>query len=143
MTDLKDFETKLKQISNEDWKSLFDLIPIIEKTETFGETIGGEKNSEGIFNMPHTKPAAIVNDFFHKVNELGIVPMFDWVSWTEGSDIIKNKDTDYSKLSTEILCKLITVIIRANRFNEGYLVISFEKGIILKILKGLKQNIYG
>ncbi|OFX58697.1 MAG: hypothetical protein A2046_10195 [Bacteroidetes bacterium GWA2_30_7] len=69
--------------------------------------------------------------------------MFDWVSWTEGSDIIKNKDTDYSKLSTEILCKLITVIIRANRFNEGYLVISFEKGIILKILKGLKQNIYG
>lgn len=140
---MTDFENKLKQISKEDWKSLFDLIPIIEKSKIFGETIGGIKNSEGILTMPYTKPTKVVDDFYYKANELGIVPMFEWVSWTEGKEILKNTDTNYLNLNAVTLCKLLTVIIRTERFNQGFLVSCFKNGIILKILLGLKQNITG
>jgi hypothetical protein len=143
MTELKDLENRLKSISNNDWNKLFRLITEIEETSSFGEMKGGDKNPDGTINMPYINSAKVVDDFFHLSHEIGIVPEFDWTNWSEGREIINNNETDYSKLDTETLCKLLTVIIRTDRFNEGFLVSCFENGIIPKILYGLKQNIYG
>ena len=143
MTELKDLENRLKRISNNDWNKLFRLITEIEETSSFGEMKGGDKNPDGTINMPYINSAKVVDDFFHLSHEIGIVPEFDWTSWSKGREIINDSETDYSKLDTETLCKLLTVIIRTDRFNEGFLVSCFENGIILKILYGLKQNIYG
>ena len=93
--------------------------------------------------MPYINSAKVINDFFHLSHEIGIVPDFEWTSWSEGREIINDSETDYSKLDNETLCKLLTVINRADRFNEGFLVSCFENGIIHKILHGFKQNIYG
>lgn len=143
MTELKDLENRLEVISNNNWDKLFRLITEIEETSSFGEMKVGDKNPDGTINMPYINSAKVVDDFFHLSHEIGIVPEFNWVDWTEGREIIKDRKTDYSKLDTETLCKLLTVIIRTDRFNEGFLVSCFENGIILKILHSFKQNIYG
>jgi len=143
MTELKDLENRLKKISNDDWDKLFRLIVEIEGSSSFGEMRGGDKNPDGTINMPDINSAKIVDDFFDVSHKIGIIPIFDWTSWSEGKEIINDRETDYSKLDTVTLCKLLTVIIRADRFNDGFLVSCFKNGIILKILNGLKQNIYG
>ena len=142
MTELKDLEDRLKKISNSNWAKLFRLIAEIERTTSFGEMEGGDKNRDGSMTMPYVNPTKVVDDFLKISYEIGIIPVFDWTSWSEGRELINDRKTDYSKLNTVTLCKLLTVIIRADRFNEGFLVSCFENGIILKILKGLKQNVY-
>jgi hypothetical protein len=64
-------------------------------------------------------------------------------SWAKGYDLINDENTDYNKLDSLTLCKLITSIVRANRFVEGSLVSNFESGTILKILKALERNVIG
>ena len=142
MADLEDFENRLKAISRTDWERLFDLIPEIENSRSFGDVEGGKEIEEGVLTMPFMNPAQIVFDFFQIIHELSIVPVFDWVNWTEGCDLISNEQADFSKLPLIDQCKLLTVMIRIDRFCEGFFVSCFENGIVLKILLGMKENIY-
>lgn len=88
--------------------------------------------------MVHTD---IVDEFLKLVYNMQIVPVFDWMDWNEGINYVKNKDTDFSKLNIHTLCKLLTVITRADRFNEGFLVSCFETRIVSGILKVIKHNL--
>ena len=60
--------------------------------------------------------------------------------WPEGKAMLQNKSQDFDNLDLATLCKLITTIIRADRFNDGYLISRFENGTILKIIKAIKRN---
>ncbi len=60
----------------------------------------------------------------------------------EARELLDDKDADFSELNLITLCKLITVIVRNDRFSTGYLGGSFEDGIILKILYRIKQIMY-
>ena len=135
MDELEDFQKKVSAIDITEWQRLFDLIPIIENTNSFGETIIGEKTSEGVSHFPYVVPEKVVRDFHKLVYDMGIVLAFDWGGWEEGDDLINDENTDYNSLDIVSLCKLITFIVRADRFNEGHLVSCFEAGIVLKILK--------
>ncbi|MBK8516537.1 MAG: hypothetical protein IPL55_09735 [Saprospiraceae bacterium] len=72
---------------------------------------------------------------------LQLTPVFDWASWSEGKSILLNADFVYNTLDVISLCKLLTTIIMEDRFNEGYLVSCFEKGIVLKIITALENNV--
>ena len=137
MDNLGDFQNKVLSKEITEWQRLFDLIPLIEDTKTFGEFAGREKISEEVYTFPYVVPAAVIDDFFRIVHELDIVPVFDWTNWTEGRGLLNDQNADYSKLDIITLCKLITVIVRADRFNEGFMVSCFKSGIVLKILKAL------
>ena len=50
---------------------------------------------------------------------------------------MEDKSTDYSTLDLETLLKLLTAVIRNDKYSEGYLVNCFENGILLNILKSL------
>ncbi len=53
------------------------------------------------------------------------------------------RDDNFDFGTTDILkkCKLITAIVRNDRFCEGALVSAFESGLILKILKSIEKEI--
>ena len=53
----------------------------------------------------------------------------------------ENFDFDSTDLITK--CKLITAIVRNDRFCEGALVAAFESGLILKILKSMEKEVSG
>ena len=137
-TTLENLTTHLASIDKTEWHKLSRLIPEIESTESFGDMKISEKMEDGLMAFPYIVPSKVVDDFYQTVFELGIVPVFDWINWQNGKDLLDNNETNYSELDIVTLCKLFTIILRVDRFNEGYLVTCFEKGIILKILKGIK-----
>ena len=134
-------EIHLKTIIKSDWGKLFELIHVLEKTNSFGKIKSDDKLEDGTMIFPYMVSSKVIDDFYQIAHELKIVLDFDWMDWQKGKDILNNNETNYSELNNITLCKLITVIIRADRFNEGYMVSCFENGIVLKILKGIKSNL--
>lgn len=127
--------------SKNDWKPLLDLIPEIEKTNNFGEMKAGEKNEEGISIMPYWVESTIVSRFHQTVYDLPIVIGFDWGSWNEGRKIVHDKNFNFNSIDIPTKCKIITAIVRNDRFCDGALVSAFESGLVLKLLKSIESQL--
>lgn len=125
-------EEQMKDFDYSNLTPLFDIIPEIEKTKDF------LFYQEGNY-YPSWSP--ILDKFHHLVYDLKIVINFDWVNWKEATVILKDLDFDYDSLDKLTLIKLITTIVRAERFNEGFLPKCFSNGTVLKILKSLQRKI--
>ena len=129
MSELND--DNINKISKDDWDELFQLIPEIENNSTFGKNISEENTFLWV------SESEIVSKFRDVLFDKNIEIVFDWGNWKEGQDILENENSDYSKLDLMTLVKLITSIVRNDRFSTGYLVSKFEDGTILKILHRL------
>ena len=70
-----------------------------------------------------------------------ILISFDWGSWDLPVKIEKDENFDFDIIDIPTKCKVITTIVRADRFCEGHLVYTFESGLILKILKSIKKQL--
>ena len=139
--ELKNLEQHLKTIPKDDWAKLFDLFPIIEKTEAFstgGDLVEDENDPDNCFITPINE-AKIVFDFIKIMEELDLIFGFDWSSWDYGSNIVEKGE--YSNLDSVTLLKILNAFIRNNRFCEGALAGRFEDKSIETILKELKKNI--
>jgi ADP-ribosylglycohydrolase len=143
MIDLEQLQKHLATLRYGDWAKLFDLLPVIERTDKFGEVKGGEKLENGFMTFPYWNSSEIVDKTFDVIDELNLNPIFDWTSWKEGKSILNDNYFNYSELDSITLCKLFTTIIRADRFNDGFMISCFENGIFSKIIKGLQKNIIG
>lgn len=141
MIELEKFPSHLETLQSRDWDRLFTLLPEIEITADFGEAKGGEELSDGSITMPFGASFEIVDKTFDAINELNLCPEFDWLDWQAGRSLLKNPKFDYSQLDTLTLCKLLTVIIRTDRFNDGYLVANFKNGIMTRIIKAIMCQI--
>jgi len=128
----------IKSISTTSWNRLFDLIPRIQSTSKFGKWKDGEKNSNGIIETPALILNNVVKDFTSIMYELELVLDFDWVNWDKGAEILRSGN--FEKEDTITLIKLLTSIIRNDRFNEGLLVDMFENNTIERILTQVKSN---
>ena len=135
-----DFNMLIDSISQSDWNRLFDLIPEIEKGDKFGNMAGGQEIEPGLVQIPFWDWTEITTRTVKVIYDLKLVLNFDWPKWEEGQTILQNKQPDFNNLDSVTLCKLLTTIIRADRFNDGILVSNFEDGNILKIIKALKNN---
>ncbi len=122
-------DNEMLRISKEDWKELIAFIPEIEKTNYSSVKTG--------WDYPE-----IVSRFHELVYDKNMILLFDWPKWVEARELLEDKDADYSELDLKTLAKLITVIVRNNRFSTGYLGSCFEDGIILKILYRIKSIIH-
>lgn len=138
MIEEKEFENHLLTFERKNWDRLFRLLPEIEKATVFGELKGGSELNDGSIQMPFWSRSKIADDFLVVFHSINLSVIFDWASWKEGKNILNQKDVDLNKLDTLTLCKLLTTIVRADRFNDGYLISCFENGIVPKIIKAIK-----
>ncbi len=120
------------------WKALMQLIPKIEEAEKFGSLEGGNEIANGIKQMPYWDHSPIVLEFLDIVYEMPVIISFDWGSWHEGREMASNSDFDFNTIDIPTKCKLITAIVRSDRFCDGALVSAFESGLILRILKSIE-----
>ena len=139
--DEKFSEDKLSSYTRHDWRPLLDLIPKIETTSVFGEWPGGDKDADGTTAFPCCEPAPIVSCFLKAVYGIPIIIDFDWISWDEGRKIASDHDFDFDTVDLQTKCKLITAIVRNDRFCEGALVSAFDTGLILRILKSIEKKV--
>ena len=137
----ENYQQKINSLTKSDWKPLLDLIPKIENTEKFGKTKGGKKDEEGFISMPFYDPAPVVSEFLEIVINMPLIIDFNWTSWEEGKKMLRDENFDFDSIDIPTKCKLITAIVRNDRFHEGALVSAFESGVILKILKSIERQI--
>lgn len=123
------------------WQPLLDLIPEIESTPKFAEVAGLEKDDKGYVQMPYYVLSSVTKKFLEVAYELGIVISFDWGSWDEGMEMVKNRNYNYDSIDIYSKCKIITTLIRADRFCEGTLAGAFSSGLILKLLKSIDRQL--
>ena len=137
--DAQDCADRINAYTLRDWQPLFALIPKIETTSVFGELKVEEK--DGVIQLPYWRPAPVVSQFLEVVYTIPIIINFDWPSWDEGRKIARDKDFDFDTIDLPTKCKLITAIVRNDRFCDGALISAFESGLILKILKSIEKEV--
>ncbi len=132
---------RISSYTLEEWKPLFDLIPEIEQTQSFGEWEYGNNSATGSVGSLHCKHSDVITRFIHIVYEIPIIIVFDWPSWEYGNELYNNIDDYIDTLDVPTMCKLTTAIVRQDRFCEGALVSAFQTGLILKLVKSIRSKI--
>lgn len=143
MPENKQIETHLDTLTASDWQRLFDLLPEIARTREFiipRETMYDE---DGRMIWTDDESPEIVYRTESVLYNLGLVPAFDWMSWSEGDALLKNPETRYDALDRVTLCKLITCIVRGDRFCGGFLAECFQQGIMQRILHAMYHRVHG
>lgn len=131
----------IDSITDSQWQELFDFIPLIEQTSVFGEWIEGGIKENGDYILAHCNYAPIVSDFERKIYTLELIMSFDWENWLKGVALLEDEKTNYTHLDVLTLLKLITLILKSEGLQEGYLRECFKYGFVLKILKGLESKV--
>ncbi len=136
---LEDLPARLETLQPKDWQPLFDLIPEIENTESFGEWILNKPAEDGYTQFPFVDNGPVVDKFLTLVDEMKVIPAFDYMDWEEGRRMYQHHDVDIDSWTAVDVCKMFTYYIRADRFSDGALSSAFEQGQILRLLKHLEK----
>lgn len=73
---------------------------------------------------------SIVSKFVEVVYAIPIIS-FDWGAWEEGRKIANDENFAFDSVDLLTKCKLITAIVRNDRFCEGALVSAFEYNTLI------------
>lgn len=130
----------LASIDPQLWERFYDLVRSIYSEKNFGQIIDSPKRTEGYLEFPHWQYTEKISEFVKMTYDLNILVPFDWRVWKEGHDMIKDPDRDYSQIDAVTLCKLLTLVVRAERFYEGYLNSCLENGAVLRIVTALANK---
>ncbi|MCK5820321.1 MAG: hypothetical protein KAH17_00480 [Bacteroidales bacterium] len=139
LIELSELPELLSSLTLNDWQPLLDLIPDIEQSTTFGTLQGGDEVEDDVFSFPFYAPSPVVEKFEELCYKLGIIVDFDWPGWDEGRELASGDQSQIRNLDLVTSCKLITAIVRNNRFCDGVLVGAFESGLILSVLKRMQK----
>lgn len=134
----------LNGYSKNHWKPLLELIPAIEKIEKFGDgSKVMQRLEQGILDTNAYEEHPIVQQFRDVVHAIPIIIDFNWPDWEEGHKMISDECFDYDSVDIPTQCKIITAIVRNDRYCSGRLVEAFESGMMLKVLKSIRKHVSG
>ncbi len=136
---LEDLPAHLNSLNQSDWDKLFSLIQPIESHKGYDGDWEDTDNIPAGFKLTTESEADIIGVFQNRMYELDLVINFNWGHWDEGRKLVRSGK--YDNVDTITLLKLLTAIIRNNRFCDGALAAAFGDGTIERILKQLKKNI--
>ncbi|MDB5282411.1 MAG: hypothetical protein JWO06_1486 [Bacteroidota bacterium] len=141
MTKTENLSDHISRITARDWNLLLGLIPGIKGSKKFGRLVGSQVLPNGSLSMPYWLETEIVSQFFNATYFLGLVVPFEWSTWREGFEMLNDPNTSFNELDTATLCRLLTIIVKGDKFCEGYMINCFETGVVVKILEALEQKV--
>ncbi len=133
-------EEDVMKRSRNDWKPLFDLIPEIEQTTVFGENLPIIELEDGSFQFPLWINGELISRFTGLAQDICVIH-FDWTQWKAGPEMYNDLEFDFDTVDVLTKCKLISAMLRAERFSDGVLAAAFEDGTMLRILKSLEKQV--
>jgi hypothetical protein len=141
MDTTRDSVKTFSELSDETWEQFVDINNRVQSHEgSWGKTQGGETDENGVIQMPYSVPDPLVSEFVTFMYENELVVSFDWSAWDEGREWYKNSnESKYEALDIPTALKLLTAVMRNDRFNEGALVSAFESGDFPKIINKLVE----
>jgi Family of unknown function (DUF6508) len=117
-------------------RALAELAPVLASEDAdFGhwETPGP---ADGVYRMPYFEFGPTAAAFRSAVARGGwVVVGFDWMTWlrTDAGQALRDRPEALDAASAEDLAKLLTAIVRSDRFVEGSIVGAFESGLLARI----------
>ena len=125
----------------QEWKPLLDLIPRIERQKSFSKMRDDCSSEKNKITLPYFVEEPIVNEFREIVYQIPIIIDFNWSGWNDGRKMASDENFDFDTIDIPKKCKLITTVVRNDRFCDGALASAFERGTILKILRSIERQI--
>lgn len=120
--------------------ALAAFLPEFEAPEfRFGEWDAPKRGKNGVIELGGFNISSVAEDFLRTCEELGWVqwPHFDWVTWMSSPEArgLRDDPLTIERASAEQLSRLLTVLIRGERFSEGSLGAASESGLLVRILR--------
>lgn len=132
-------EQSPKSAITERLQALAAFLPLFEESGlVFGSWHGGEEISPGVREMPHFSLGETASSFLYMAYDQGwVLEGFNWPAWKGTGEAITLRDDPavLAAASPEQLAKLLTALIRQDRFSEGALNSAFESGLLTAIAK--------
>lgn len=126
-------------ISLERLNALARFAPEFEHTNfSPGEWTDPVKGEDGTISMPFAQMSEQAMAFVQAAYDNGwVVGHFDWPSWagTEAAQRLRDDQAALARATPDELARLLTVVIRQDRFCEGALLEAFTSGLILRIVR--------
>lgn len=108
-----------------------------ENNEFYDKIPGKKENNT--FTMGYIVYSCQTDKFIHTAYNENFVQGFNWSKWqVEAKKIYKNPEL-LDKADIMTIVKYVTLIIRKERFCEGFLADMIDKGLLLKLLLRLKE----
>lgn len=128
-----------RNLSTSDIKALKGLNARIQShSGEWGVLHDSTTTETGAKTLPWVEQNKLIQELVQFMYDKDLVVNFNWTGWQEGRDwYALNDESKYEKLEVETALKLLTSVIRNDRFNDGALVRAFESGVFPKILQKL------
>lgn len=127
------FNKHILTISSKQWDLLFSLINNLDKDQAYCVII------ENYEKAPRIKLSKSIKQVLSSLHSLNLFIEFDYLSWKEKDKLIAY--TNYSSFQSITICKLLTVMVKNEKFCHGTIVRWFETKIAIQLLKQLQKNI--
>jgi len=125
-------------------QALADFLPLFEQPGfEFGEWSTNPKSETGVLRMPTYSWSDKAHLFVKTAYDTGWVLNFDWPAWKQTDEAIGLRD-DAAALAAatpEQLARLLTVLIRQDRFVEGALGSAYESGLLTSIVRRAAESV--
>jgi len=118
--------------------TLASYIEVFERPGfVFGEPRGLEELAPGEFTMPWVSLSEPAGAFVDAAYDAGwVIKDFDWTAWKGTAEAASLLDPDViASASCDQLAKLLTTLIRGDRFAEGTLSEAYDRGILTAIVR--------
>ena len=125
------------------FEPLAAMLPALEAADfEAGRWHDSERRADDVWTMPWYELGPTADAYLRAVGESGLMwTGFDWPSWAKTPEAIAlHGDREaLARATPDQLAKLLTALIREDRFNEGALGDSFESGIMTAIARRAKE----
>lgn len=124
-------------LTKENIDNILKYLPLLEdKANKFYSEVSQDES--GAIVLPFYVMTGIGLKFYDDLYKEGFVTKFRWMDWIEAEEYSAS-DEKLSKADLKDIRRLLTTIVRQDRFCEGLLEEVIENGLMLKILKRLKE----
>jgi uncharacterized protein DUF6508 len=118
-------------------RPLADLVPILEAP---GADFGGWETPppvDGVHGLPFFRFGPAAEAFRAAVARGGWIVVFDWMAWLETDEgrALRDRPDALAAAAPDQLARLLTAIVRSDRFVEGSIAGAFESGLLARIAR--------
>jgi len=131
---------KINSYSLEKWLPLFELLADCKNDTNYGELVESENITDNLVSVPYWARSEVIQRFVKIMSSIPILIDFDWMSWNEGEIILKDSNFDFNKVNKPIKCKLLTTLVRKDRYCDGVLIQAFNSGQIHRIVNSIAKD---
>lgn len=120
-------------------EALAALVPVLEAPDAaFGRWEAQWEDAEGRIHLPYFVPGPACDAFRAAVGRGGwVIVGFDWPAWgtTEEAQALRRDPATLAAATPDQLARLLTALVRSERFSEGTLDEAFASGLLARIAR--------